>query len=101
MFDPTQSTATADDATRFMSLASTNNTIIWPLYMLGMSSACAPETKQYAVEGLYAIHREAGLEQARVVAGLLQEQKVSPSIRSSSLLNELPSIDSSALPSIV
>lgn len=101
MFDPTQSTATADDATRFMSLASTNNTIIWPLYMLGMSSACAPETKQYAIEGLYAIHREAGLEQARVVAGLLQEQKVSPSIRSSSLLNELPSIDSSALPSIV
>ncbi|KAJ4116224.1 hypothetical protein NW768_011013 [Fusarium equiseti] len=101
MFDPTQSTATADDAPRFMSLASTNNTIIWPLYMLGISSACAPETKQYAVEGLYAIHREAGLEQARVVAGLLQEQKGSPSIRSSSLLNELPSVDSSALPSIV
>ncbi|KAL4725063.1 hypothetical protein ACLX1H_008510 [Fusarium chlamydosporum] len=101
MFDPTKSTAQTDNAIRFMSLDSTNNTIIWPLYMLGMSSACSPETKQYAVEGLYAIYREAGLEQARVVAGLLQEQKTGHSIRSSSLFNNIPPIDSSALPSIV
>jgi hypothetical protein len=101
MFDPTRSIAHTNDATCFMSLASTNNTIIWPLYMLGMSSVCSPETKQYAVEGLYAIHREAGLEQARVVAGLLQEQKAGHSVHNSSLLSKLPSVAPRALPSIV
>ncbi|RGP59104.1 hypothetical protein FLONG3_11287 [Fusarium longipes] len=101
MFDPTRPTAHPDNATRFMSLASTNNTIIWPLYMLGMSSVCSPETKKYAVEGLYAIHREAGLEQARVVAELLQEQKTDHSIRNSSLLSKLPSIAPSVVPSLI
>ncbi|KAF9776498.1 hypothetical protein IL306_005312 [Fusarium sp. DS 682] len=100
LFDPTQSTPQTDDATRFMSLASANDTIIWPLYMLGMSSACSSETKQYAIEGLQAIHREAGLEQARVVAGLLQE-KDSPPTLSPSLLSKLPVVDSDALPSTV
>ncbi|CEI68759.1 hypothetical protein FVEN_g8014 [Fusarium venenatum] len=101
MFDPTRSKAHTDDAARFVSLASTNSTIIWPLYMLGMSSVCSSETKQYAVEGLNAIHREAGLEQARVVAGLLQEQKAGHSICNSSLLSKLPSVAPSTLPSIV
>ncbi|KAJ9417269.1 hypothetical protein QL093DRAFT_2409005 [Fusarium oxysporum] len=100
LFDPTQSTPHTDDATRFMSLASANNTIIWPLYMLGMSSACSPETKQYAIEGLQAIHREAGLEQARVVAGLLQEKDNPPTL-SPSLLSKLPKVDANALPSTV
>ncbi|KAF5590590.1 negative acting factor [Fusarium pseudocircinatum] len=100
LFDPTQSTPHTDDATRFMSLASANNTIIWPLYMLGMSSACSSETKQYAIEGLQAIHREAGLEQARVVAGLLQE-KDNPLTLSPSLLSKLPTVDANALPSTV
>ncbi|KAF4430974.1 hypothetical protein F53441_13920 [Fusarium austroafricanum] len=100
LFDPTQSTPQTDDATRFMSLASSNNTIIWPLYMLGMSSACSSKTKHYAIEGLHAIHREAGLEQARVVAGLLQE-KASPIALSPSLISKLPLVELSELPPTV
>ncbi|KAM0562660.1 hypothetical protein ACHAPJ_002350 [Fusarium lateritium] len=100
LFDPTQSTAQTEDAKRFMSLASTNNTIIWPLYILGMSSTCSSVTKQYAIEGLQSIHQEAGLEQARVVVGMLQEQARTP-ILISSLHDKLPAVDPSILPSMV
>jgi hypothetical protein len=104
LLDATQSAPQTADATRFMSLASANNTIIWPLFMLGMSTACSLETKQYAIEGLQAMHREAGLEQARVVVELLQEnlrETNDSSTLRSSLLGELPPVDLKAMPLVV
>ncbi|KAJ4314391.1 hypothetical protein N0V84_008911 [Fusarium piperis] len=100
LFDPTRSKAQSDNAERFMSLAGANHTIVWPLYVLGMSSACNPETRQYAIDRLQAIHREIGLEQARVVAGLLQD-KVEPPTLSTALLDELPAVEIGALPTMV
>ncbi|KAF5021676.1 hypothetical protein F66182_6296 [Fusarium sp. NRRL 66182] len=100
LVDPAQSTVQAEDAKRFMSLVSANNTIIWPLYILGMSSACSTEMQQYAIEGLRAIHQEAGLAQARVVAELLQEKERAYTLGGWSL-DKLPDVDPSALPSTV
>ncbi|KAM0436207.1 hypothetical protein ACHAPT_003099 [Fusarium lateritium] len=100
LFDPTRSKAQDDNAERFMSLASSNHTIVWPLYVLGMSSACSSETRQYAIDRLQIIHRETGLEQARVIAGLLQE-KTEPPTLSTTLLDELPALEVGALPAMV
>ncbi|KAF4449840.1 negative acting factor [Fusarium albosuccineum] len=100
LVDPAQSTTQDDNAERFMSLASANHTIVWPLYVLGTSSACSMEAKQYAIERLHVIHQETGLKQARVVAGLLQERtELAPPSRS--LLKKLPAVEAGALPSMV
>ncbi|KAJ3461824.1 hypothetical protein MRS44_010377 [Fusarium solani] len=100
LFDPTRSKAQSDNAERFMSLAGANHTIVWPLYVVGMSSACTSETRQYAIDRLQVIHKETALEQARVVAGLLQE-KVAPPTLSTALLDELPAVEIGALPAMV
>ncbi|KAM5382617.1 hypothetical protein ACJZ2D_002407 [Fusarium nematophilum] len=99
LVDPVQSVTRNDSAERFMTLASASHTIVWPLYILGMSSSCSPETRQYAIDRLHAIHRETGLEQARVVAGLLQEKE--PAAPSTPLLSKLPQVEDDALPAMV
>ncbi|KAH6890326.1 hypothetical protein B0T10DRAFT_402895 [Thelonectria olida] len=101
--DPLGSTCSGgqdDNAERFMTLASSSNTIIWPLYVLGMSWSCSSETKQYAIERLLSIHKETGLEQARIVAGMLQA-KPEPEIACTSLLEHLPALPAKSLPDIV
>ncbi|KOS18565.1 hypothetical protein ESCO_001092 [Escovopsis weberi] len=104
LLDPTQSEAGSGgrdcDAERFMTLATASNTIIWPLYTLGLSSSCSAETRAYIVDRLMAIHRETGLDQARTVAGMMQDRAESlawtdiPTAR-------LPSLPDDALPLIV
>lgn len=74
LLDPTQSDDGRSDAERFMTLASASNTIVWPLYTLGMSSSCTRETRQYIIDRLGAIHMETGLEQARSVRALLESK---------------------------
>lgn len=74
LLDPTQSHDGRSDPKRFMTLASASNTIVWPLYTLGMSSSCTRETRQYLIERLDTIHTETGLDQARSVKQLLQDK---------------------------
>lgn len=98
--DPAPSGDQGSDAERFMTLTSASNTIIWPLYVLGMSSSCFPWTREYLIGRLHAIHKETGLEQARVVAGILQT-KGQPPIPINALSNRLPPLPKDALPAIV
>lgn len=100
LLDPTLATSQESDAERFMTLASASNTIIWPLYILGMSSTCPPATKAYAIDRLHAIHKETGLEQARVVAGMLQAKEHDPSYGGIPL-DRLPELPQGALPGVV
>ncbi|KAF4974879.1 hypothetical protein FZEAL_8280 [Fusarium zealandicum] len=100
LLDSIHSTTRQDDAERFMALASASHTIVWPLYTLGMSSSCSDEMRQYAIETLHAIHQETGLEQAHVVAGLLQE-KAESAAPSTSILDKLPAVEESTLPPMV
>jgi hypothetical protein len=65
-----------------------------------MSWSCSSETKQYAIERLLSIHKETGLEQARIVAGMLQA-KAEPATVCTSLLEHLPSLPAESLPDIV
>ncbi|OLN81545.1 hypothetical protein CCHL11_05544 [Colletotrichum chlorophyti] len=77
LHDPTQAEGRSDGAERFMTLASASNTIVWPLYLLGVSSCCTHEVKDYVVERLQAILEESGLTQARAVALMVRNKEVS------------------------
>lgn len=100
LLDPTQSDDGRGDAERFMTLASASNTIIWPLYTLGMSSSCTHETRQYIIERLDAIHVETRLDQARSVKSILQA-KVQSLPWNDIPLRHFPEIPDDAFPSMV
>lgn len=76
LYDPAQAEGTADGAERFMMLASASNTIVWPLYLLGVSSSCTQETRSYVVERLQAIYQENGLVQAGGVANMIRNKAI-------------------------
>lgn len=100
LLDPTQSCDGRGDPERFMTLASASNTIVWPLYTLGMSSSCTRETRQYIIDRLDAIYVETGLDQARTVKQLMQDRVESLPWDSIPLVR-LPEIPDDALPVIV
>ncbi|KAK5988764.1 hypothetical protein PT974_10253 [Cladobotryum mycophilum] len=103
LLDPTQSEVESgpdSGAERFMTLATASNTIIWPLYTLGQSSSCTHETRAFIVDRLMAIHRETGLEQARVVAGMMQD-KVESLTWGNIPTTRLPLLPDNALPVVV
>ncbi|KAH7131382.1 hypothetical protein B0J13DRAFT_103236 [Dactylonectria estremocensis] len=89
-----------DKAEHFMTVASASHTIIWPLYVLGMSSSCSVEKKRYAISRLHAIHHETGLEQARVVAKMLQS-KEEQATKSATFLDNNPPTPEGASPEVV
>ncbi|UNI13549.1 hypothetical protein JDV02_000284 [Purpureocillium takamizusanense] len=74
LLDPTQSTGHEKGHERFLTLATASHTIIWPLYTLGMSSSCTPETMVYVLDRLDAIYKETGFEQARTVSNIIREK---------------------------
>ncbi|EHK51027.1 hypothetical protein TRIATDRAFT_279683 [Trichoderma atroviride IMI 206040] len=102
LLDPTQSELGngRSDSERFLTLATASNTIIWPLYTLGLSSSCTHETSAYIVDRLMSIYRETGLEQARVVAGMMQNRQESLTWASIPT-TRLPSLPEDALPLVV
>ncbi|KAM0260035.1 hypothetical protein ACHAQJ_002959 [Trichoderma viride] len=103
LLDPTQSeldNGRGCDSERFLTLATASNTIIWPLYTLGLSSSCTHETSAYIVDRLMSIYRETGLEQARNVAGMMQN-KVESLTWASIPTTRLPSLSDDALPLVV
>ncbi|PTB75438.1 hypothetical protein M440DRAFT_1439952 [Trichoderma longibrachiatum ATCC 18648] len=103
LLDPTQSelgNGRGCDSERFLTLATASNTIIWPLYTLGLSSSCTHEMSAYIVDRLMTIYRETGLEQARVVAGMMQN-KVETLTWASIPTTRLPSLPDDALPLVV
>ncbi|CAG9941923.1 unnamed protein product [Clonostachys rosea f. rosea IK726] len=100
LLDPTQSDDGRGDPERFMTLASASNTIVWPLYTLGMSSSCTRETRQYIIERLDAIYVETGLDQARTVKLIIQARVESPPWEDIPM-NYIPAISDETLPIMV
>lgn len=97
LLDPTQSDDGRGDPERFMTLASASNTIVWPLYTLGMSSSCTRETRQYIIDRLHAIWTETGLDQARMVKQLLLDKVETVPWEGIPMLS-LPEISDESLP---
>ncbi|CAI4217982.1 unnamed protein product [Parascedosporium putredinis] len=57
-----------DTDSLFMALSSCRSPIVWPLYLLGVSSTCTPAVRQYVLDRLTAVYMETGLVQAKNVA---------------------------------
>ncbi|KAK3313819.1 hypothetical protein B0H66DRAFT_577690 [Apodospora peruviana] len=66
-----------DEAGRIVLLVSATSTIVWPLYMVGMSSACTEQMKSYVVDRLRTLYMETGITQADAVANLIEEHETS------------------------
>ncbi|KAK3391753.1 hypothetical protein B0T20DRAFT_64394 [Sordaria brevicollis] len=62
-----------EEANRFVLLVSATSPVVWPLYMVGMSSVCTAEVKSYVVGRLRTLYMETGVKQADAVANLLDE----------------------------
>jgi hypothetical protein len=77
--DPMKSKDEQESARRFMLLASTTNTIVWPLFSVGMSSVTPPSMKAYIIDRLMALYNETGLAQAKAVAAIVRNHEVQPS----------------------
>ncbi|EFQ33278.1 hypothetical protein CGRA01v4_07014 [Colletotrichum graminicola] len=76
LHDPAHMKGRSDNAERFMTLASATNTVVWPLYLVGVSSCGTEQVKTYVVERLQAILEESGLLQARGVALMVRDKEV-------------------------
>lgn len=88
ILDPTRARTPEEDAERFMLLASSSNMIVFPLYLVGMSSivrgaaasgdAAKKETsdaiRTYVIDRLRAIWEECSLPQAESVASIIEEE---------------------------
>lgn len=62
-------------AERFMLLASVTNGLVWPLYLVGMSTVCGPSMRAFVVDRLHAIHAETGLAQAAALADIVESHR--------------------------
>lgn len=65
-------------AKRFMLLSSVTNGLVWPLYLVGMSTASSAAMRAFVVERLHAIHNETGLAQAKDLAAVVADRKQFP-----------------------
>ncbi|KAJ4292175.1 hypothetical protein N0V88_005804 [Collariella sp. IMI 366227] len=63
-----------DEAERYMLLVSATSTIVWPLFVVGTSTACGADMRAYVVGRLHTLYMETGIRQADAVANLLEEQ---------------------------
>ncbi|KAK0636916.1 hypothetical protein B0T17DRAFT_613581 [Bombardia bombarda] len=77
ILDVTRARDPEDEADRFVLLVSATNTIVWPLYMVAMSSVCTEALKAYSIDRLRTLYTETGLSQADAVANLLEEEETS------------------------
>ncbi|KAK3504859.1 hypothetical protein B0T13DRAFT_18307 [Neurospora crassa] len=70
------STDAEEEASRFVLLVSATSPVVWPLYMVGMSSVCNGKVKSYVVGRLRTLYMETGVKQADAVANLLEEHEI-------------------------
>ncbi|KAK4242416.1 hypothetical protein C8A03DRAFT_29347 [Achaetomium macrosporum] len=69
-----------DEAERYMLLVSATSTVVWPLFVVGMSTACGPEMRAYVIGRLRTLYMETGIRQADAVANLLEEHEMATAI---------------------
>ena len=78
---PVQCEDLEEQSKRFMLLASVTSSIAWPLYLVGMSTACSEEMRAYIVERLRDAAAQTGQMQAEIIAELVATRKPSSTAR--------------------
>lgn len=66
--NPMQAQSPEAVAERYMLLTSETNSLVWPLYLVGLSTASTPAMKAFVVERLHAVFEESGSPQAAQLA---------------------------------
>lgn len=66
--NPMQAQGPEAQAERYMLLASSTNGLVWPLYLVGLSTASTAAMRAFAVDRLHAVYKESGLLQAKHLA---------------------------------
>ncbi|KAK4034915.1 hypothetical protein C8A01DRAFT_18340 [Parachaetomium inaequale] len=77
ILDVTKGRDPEDEAERYMLLVSATSTVVWPLFVVGMSTACTAEMRAYVIGRLRTLYMETGIRQADAVANLLEEHEMS------------------------
>ncbi|KAK4193615.1 hypothetical protein QBC35DRAFT_1483 [Podospora australis] len=73
ILDVTKGRDREEEAERYMLLVSATSTVVWPLYLVGMSTACSEEMRAYVVGRLRMVTMETGIKQADALANILVE----------------------------
>lgn len=66
--NPMQASSLDAQAERYMLLASVTHGLVWPLYLVGVSTASSTSMRGFVVESLHAVYAESGLPQAKKLA---------------------------------
>ncbi|KAK4639711.1 hypothetical protein QC761_710740 [Podospora bellae-mahoneyi] len=74
ILDVTKARDEDDEAERYMLLVSATSTVVWPLYLVGMSTACTEEMKHWVVGRLRMVTMETGIKQADALANLIADE---------------------------
>lgn len=75
--NPMQARGAEAQEERLMLLASVASSLVWPLYLVGMSTASSPSIKAYVIERLRALHTELGITQAKKLAEFVESHQYS------------------------
>ncbi|KAK4232159.1 sterol uptake control protein 2 [Podospora fimiseda] len=67
-----------EESERYMHLVSATSTVVWPLYLVGMSTACTEEMKAYVIGRLRSLYIETSIKQADAIANILEEHETAP-----------------------
>ncbi|KAL2124000.1 hypothetical protein VTJ04DRAFT_365 [Mycothermus thermophilus] len=65
-----------EEAERYMLLVSAPRSLVWPLFVAGMSAACTPANRRFLIDRLRTLYLESGIRQADGVANLLEEREL-------------------------
>ncbi|KAF3769982.1 hypothetical protein M406DRAFT_348983 [Cryphonectria parasitica EP155] len=73
--NPMQARSTQAQEERLMLLASVSSGLVWPLYLVGMSTASSASMKSFVIERLHALHDELDVTQAGKLADAVASHK--------------------------
>lgn len=89
---------TPDADALFASLASAPHPLVWPLYLVGVSSSCSPAVAEYVVGRLAALYVETGLAQAGRVAEVVAGRERDAGGRCGRCVRGLPDVSREPTP---
>jgi hypothetical protein len=85
---PSQAGMDEEAVDEIMTLVSASNTLVWPLYVVGVSRLSTKNEKEYVVARLMDVYRDFGVPQACIVASLLSKHAISAPLTVTDVLGD-------------